>query len=214
VYDNIPFENLEEWEKRTYMDWGEVTCWACGLYFGDAAQHDSSCLDTYRGWEKRKGLERCHIVPASLNGSNEPSNLVLMCHICHLESPDVKEPKYLFQWMNARPGIAKAERIERIRSACAHLDIAFEDAACMIMESNYLHEKEFNKYQEDHSGAHFGVFKWATELANLKSFLEMKFDGKWNVIDSKERLKTFFDQEAEEQIPRLFQQSSNQRNPD
>ena len=51
-------------------EYGTSVCWACG-------------------WER--SLERAHIVPIMDGGSNEWSNLVLLCHKCHKQSEGMRE---------------------------------------------------------------------------------------------------------------------------
>ena len=64
------------------VDWAEAheRCWRCG-------------------YEAR--LERCHIVPDSLGGSGDPSNLVLLCYRCHREAPNHANPRYMWVWLRA-----------------------------------------------------------------------------------------------------------------
>ncbi|MEW4529902.1 HNH endonuclease [Maioricimonas sp. JC845] len=78
---------VDYWETRQDesglgVDWSEALdrCWRCG-------------------YEAR--LERCHIVPASLGGLDEPSNLVLLCKRCHQEAPNFDDPKYMWIWIRA-----------------------------------------------------------------------------------------------------------------
>lgn len=68
----------------------------CGLSV-DAAEAHVRC---WRCGHER-GLERCHIVPSSLGGSDEPSNLVLLCKRCHLENPNVSDPEIMWDWIRA-----------------------------------------------------------------------------------------------------------------
>ena len=46
-------------------------------------------------------LEKCHIIPKSLGGEAIPSNLVLLCHRCHLENPNVTDPEIMWDWIRA-----------------------------------------------------------------------------------------------------------------
>lgn len=64
------------------IDWSEARerCWRCG-------------------YESR--LERCHIIPDSLNGLDEPSNLVLLCKRCHIDAPNVDSKTYMWDWIRA-----------------------------------------------------------------------------------------------------------------
>ena len=85
------------------IDAGEE-CWCCDVF---------CCEGYYDGWRKDMKLgkwsgderERCHIVPKSLGGSYECSNLFLMCSECHRRAPNTTEPKVFFEWVvkeNAR----------------------------------------------------------------------------------------------------------------
>lgn len=64
------------------VDWREAheRCWRCGY---------------------RSRLEVCHIVPASLGGSDTADNLVLLCGRCHREAPNHQDPQYLWRWLRA-----------------------------------------------------------------------------------------------------------------
>ena len=63
----------------------------------DAAEAYERCWRC--GCEKR--LERCHIIPESLGGKDEPSNLVLLCHRCHIENPNISDPEIMWDWIRA-----------------------------------------------------------------------------------------------------------------
>ena len=67
------------------VDWSEAheRCWRCGY---------------------KSSLQRCHIVPDSLGGLDQPSNLVLLCSRCHREAPNHTNPKYMWIWLRATCG--------------------------------------------------------------------------------------------------------------
>lgn len=69
-------------ESGLSVDWSEAEnhCWRCGC---------------------KKNLERCHIIPNSLGGKDEPSNLVLLCKRCHAEDPNVADPEIMWDWIRA-----------------------------------------------------------------------------------------------------------------
>lgn len=80
-------EIIAYWERRVdecglSVDWAEAEshCWRCGC---------------------ERNLERCHIVPDSLGGKDEPSNLVLLCKRCHAEGPNVTDPEIMWDWIRA-----------------------------------------------------------------------------------------------------------------
>lgn len=67
--------------------------------------HCWACNKTLRGGRRGYntpdlGLQRCHIIPHSLGGSNHPSNLFLMCDRCHTASPDTSEEIYFWKWFD------------------------------------------------------------------------------------------------------------------
>lgn len=51
------------------------------------------------GYERK--LERCHIIPRSLGGEDNPSNFVLLCKRCHSENPNVNDPEIMWDWLKA-----------------------------------------------------------------------------------------------------------------
>lgn len=68
----------------------------CGLSVDASEAHE-------RCWRCgcKHNLERCHIVPESLGGKDEPSNLVLLCHRCHLDNPNITDPEIMWDWIRA-----------------------------------------------------------------------------------------------------------------
>ena len=90
VNANMAIENrdvVDYWSAReddyglgaTWAD-ADKLCWRCG---------------------RRAKLQQCHIVPKSRGGACEPSNLVLLCRLCHREAPSVSDPRYMWIWLRA-----------------------------------------------------------------------------------------------------------------
>ena len=80
-------ECVECWSKRiretevgTDWDLAEKRCWRCG---------------------KETELQRCHLIPDSLGGKDEPENLVLLCKRCHADGPNVADPEIMWDWIRA-----------------------------------------------------------------------------------------------------------------
>lgn len=69
-------------ETELNFDWCDASsvCWNCGC--------------------KRK-TQRCHIVPFSLKGEDEPSNFVLLCNVCHLNAPNCSNSKTMWDWIRS-----------------------------------------------------------------------------------------------------------------
>lgn len=85
---NIEHEALVGWEVYDNIaecSLGYPFCWACGVKKS-----------------KLSSLEKCHIIPFALGGSNEPSNYFLMCGDCHIAAPDTTIPTVFFKWLRSR----------------------------------------------------------------------------------------------------------------
>lgn len=87
-------------------DYGEPTCWCCGEFISDIYKepnYEEDLNNHYRKvWNYKKvksNLNRCHIIPRALGGSDEPCNLFLMCPRCHEESPDFIDSTYFFAFV-------------------------------------------------------------------------------------------------------------------
>lgn len=111
---------FEHWKDRfrdmgIFVDWGEPSCWACRFHYGikyDIKSSDASWGEILGGWE-RIPLQRCHIVPRSLGGTDEPSNLFLMCRECHDLQPNTALPEIFFEWVRAQShGRRESAKIE------------------------------------------------------------------------------------------------------
>lgn len=87
------------------VDWGEPCCWACGKpIIGHYEKHlaDGEDIDFKKLWNDKyvkSQLNRCHIIPGSLGGKDEPKNLFLLCANCHEESPDTVNARSFYRWV-------------------------------------------------------------------------------------------------------------------
>jgi hypothetical protein len=81
-----PTDIVKYWELR--ID-------ECGLPvdWADALDHCWRCT------ESTTRLQRCHIVPASQGGPDEPANLVLLCARCHRENPNISDAPIMWKWI-------------------------------------------------------------------------------------------------------------------
>lgn len=68
------------------VDWAEAEklCWRCA---------------------QPRLLQRCHIVPRALGGSDDVSNLILLCGQCHAEAPNVSDPEFMWTWLRAHAAV-------------------------------------------------------------------------------------------------------------
>ena len=89
-----------------FYDMGEPECWMCGKIISPSsiAHYDEKleAMDVKGIWSSKgvtSVLQRCHIVPRSLGGSDEPDNLFLLCKRCHLLTPDYTNPSYFIRYV-------------------------------------------------------------------------------------------------------------------
>jgi hypothetical protein len=59
------------------------------------------------GEEKNKRIQRCHIVPKSLGGSNTADNFVLLCDYCHNLAPNINDDNQMWKWIEMNNSIYK-----------------------------------------------------------------------------------------------------------
>jgi len=92
---------LDYWDSRpeTYkelsfcFDREEPTCFAC--HDGHEGKYDCQGASA---WTK-SGLQRSHIIPDSLGGTNDPSNFVMLCKGCHKQNPQSSSKKAYMDWL-------------------------------------------------------------------------------------------------------------------
>jgi Zn finger protein HypA/HybF involved in hydrogenase expression len=83
-------ENNNINEEFLNFDWSEAHthCWNCGD-------------NKHRSSKKKSELERCHIIPHSLGGSDLPENYVLLCKECHKEAPNINNSDDMWNWIKS-----------------------------------------------------------------------------------------------------------------
>lgn len=88
-------------KKGFLVDCGEPSCWACGeswngkYYVKNCNNYSSKKILT--AWEKAP-LQCCYIVPLKLGGTEQESNLFLLCKQCDDFAPKTCKPEIFFEW--------------------------------------------------------------------------------------------------------------------
>jgi|14BtaG_2_1085337.scaffolds.fasta_scaffold45255_2 5-methylcytosine-specific restriction endonuclease McrA len=162
-YDKI--EQLSDFQRKLALqDWGEPSCWACGKWetTSDCTDPNASLSTIFQSWNGATFLERCHIVPKMLGGSNDCSNLVLLCKHCHKQSPDVKKAKFIQKWIaNKKPhGHDLFQALSQIN----------EDAIKYVAQNI----EEFQDYFLENAGQHGGGISETTKAFLIECFYEEK----------------------------------------
>ena len=83
-------ENTNIHESELNFDWADAytNCWNCGD-------------DKYSKSQKKVFLQRCHIIPHALGGSDTPNNYVLLCKQCHAEAPNIANTDDMWDWIKS-----------------------------------------------------------------------------------------------------------------
>jgi HNH endonuclease len=81
---------------REIVNYWSANASECGLSV-DWADAEKRCWRCAQG----RQLQRCHIIPRALEGTESPSNLVLLCAQCHAEAPNVADPEFMWVWLRA-----------------------------------------------------------------------------------------------------------------
>ncbi len=113
----------ERWPRAwaAVPDLGEPSCFACGYY---ARTWDKERTVAKR-WEV-SALDMAHIVSSDDGGLKEPSNLVLLCYLCHAAAPMTLNERDMFAWIDARESdLARTMRL--VGDECAALGFRPED---------------------------------------------------------------------------------------
>lgn len=180
----------EDISGATYItvvsDWAEARCWGCGKPAVSEKQEDAiyeKCdkendFDYKMFWNNDKiksKFERAHIIPKSLGGSNEPSNLFLLCPECHHYSPDTTNPANFYRWIYKRnqdfccgkmspPYIYKKLK-EEIESRGYNLETIAKDI------SHKFTEKDVYAYLEKNVGSHTVTVVDSSIIMSYSDFL-------------------------------------------
>ena len=106
--DNNIFEDEPSSWFNPAIDVGEPSCFGCGLWTDNwDIKHKDNRRNTWqkcwKGATEGLGLERAHVIPYSLGGSDEPSNFVMLCAECHADAPNVNNREYFLRWVLRRP---------------------------------------------------------------------------------------------------------------
>lgn len=119
-------------------------------------------------------IQRCHVIPKSLRGSNDPLNFVLLCDRCHRHSPDIHDKDSIFAWMEMK----EDEHQEYVATFIDLMKRTFPEANSgdrnFGLIKIYLSD-EFREYRDANTTWHFGVLnKASTQVAALAKYIKEK----------------------------------------
>jgi hypothetical protein len=148
------FEHQPRDARPFVMDLGEPACFACRWYPEGCEVSDT--VTPKAAWALRAKLERAHLKSHSVGGSNEPSNLMLLCKTCHLDAPDWDDPAEMLAWVQRR------EHWQRL--AEDKLIAAWQEIRPGVPIPNVTPESVLAAIS-DGAGVHFGIGMKASTFA-------------------------------------------------
>jgi hypothetical protein len=169
--NNLPpkSEILDFWKDRIvravrWINWGEPGCWVCGFRYRskyDVKRSDASWDEIRRCWD-RVPLQRCHIVARSLGGSDDVSNLFLMCRECHDRMPNTNMSEIFFEWARAQSWNAR----ESTKILDAMKAFGIEEAVFPALEQ-VLSSEAFKTWSAGKSSLHWPQSNYAPISSRL-----------------------------------------------
>jgi len=154
------------------VDWAEAheRCWRCGC---------------------KSNLQRCHIIPESLGGKDEPSNLVLLCTRCHIDAPNVESKTFMWDWIRAN-GTSIYDTFWKIRAQKEYEFVYGKSFAQELIDRDILSDYDRRLFWNLEIGRsiHHFAHPWnndSTDAGLLRMRLE-EFDKKHSVIKKKSNL--------------------------
>lgn len=162
-----------------FMDWGEPSCWACGIFDSSHDIEDSTqpLDEIFKVWDKQQYLERCHVVPRSLGGCNCHGNLVLLCKNCHNENPDTRNLNTFKLWLQNRKNYG-SRRIAELTNCFEEFGLKLNNLDYFLM---YFCD-EFSDYLIENSILVAGKF---TDASTLAALIEWKKDQSEDMLKNK-----------------------------
>lgn len=158
-------------ETGLSIDWADADerCWRCGY---------------------KKPLERCHIIPDSLGGKDEPSNLVLLCKRCHIEAPNVEDKNFMWDWIRAY-GTSIYDTFWKIRAQKEYEFIYGKSYIQELEDRDILSDIDFRRYWNTDIGKtsiHYGHpwYNTSTDAGVLKMRLDA-YDKKYGNLKPKSK---------------------------
>jgi hypothetical protein len=124
-------ERIAKWYARHWPKWMDRLFPGVLRLIAGSAFLASHCWLTYR---KTTKLQRCHIIPHALGGSNHPSNFVLLSGTVHARCPNTTDRRIFIRWL-------LAERRQSVRQ--------FDEAWEVAFPEHKLHRPWANRTEED-----------------------------------------------------------------
>lgn len=89
-------EHPKPWMKGVVIGWDIPFCFACG-WIPPVKIHEG-----FKWKDTTRFLERAHLQAHCVRGNDKPSNIVLLCPLCHSQMPHFTSRKEALHWVSQR----------------------------------------------------------------------------------------------------------------
>lgn len=181
-----PDGHVETWNgdssgEMMITDIGEPACWACGYPVTLSATKlaEIEALPNIESVYKHKlvtsRLQRCHLIPRAKGGSDDPSNIVLLCPECHAQAPDTAHSKHMLRWIYKRKKeytFGKLNpRILIDRAMKTLIDLGYDVSGIPELVRDLTNE-QCKDYVRSLAGLHASAVKESTQEAVITDMFE------------------------------------------
>lgn len=179
--DKLLTKEVPSIEHRIVWDEGNPCCWACGK---PVFRHDkiktNGDVELKRLWndpDVKSKLERCHIVPRALGGSDEPSNLFLLCPECHTLSPDTTNPTNFYRWVATRREnywwgkLSPVAILKGVEESLATRGMPTLRELLSLVDAGRVDEDSLSKFANGRVGTHCSAVSDSTIIATATDWI-------------------------------------------
>lgn len=160
---------LNYWKAKLHLkdiliDWGEPSCWACGWGWNgryDIQSPKATWEQILKAWEKAP-LQRCHILPRSLNGSDDVSNLFLMCRECHDLAPNTTNIEFFLKWASEQSWLTRSMAKLKVE---INLFGTTEDKIESL--NSVIKSESFKRWSSVNMGIHFPQSGYSSPMSRI-----------------------------------------------
>ena len=132
------------------VDWNRAGeyCWRCARELNRGTSDKHSEDDDCR--------HKSHIVPRALGGSDDASNLIVLCRWCHAQAPDVADPAFMWEWLKKTSLgcdrlwhiLTRSLSVEHLRVRQSQKIRHFRIGRCPTIDALVNNERGFSRIRE------------------------------------------------------------------
>ena len=145
IQDCVDFwkDRVDECDLGVDFSGATTNCWRCGYL---------------------RKLQKCHIVPKSLGGKDEPENIIPLCYQCHDEMPDVHDKEEVFKWIKSNHGTIYDTfwSLESLKISGCNVEDALNKSENPDLKAKLFLERY--KFHLEKTSSHFGQFAGGCKL--------------------------------------------------